>query len=326
MDGTLTPDQEAFNALCDELLCHETKYLEGLKEDAKKARLGLPTGIRMFSVNSKDEASDIELVIPKFAITIVAARTSGGKTTCLTDMTTRLVMRGNNGLYVTLEEGKHAINAYLLSSYSTRRHPNHSMLQVTRDDAMSVIAGTRKLDYLDDFRKNVLHKCRVVDANGTVDGENIEKPSVLYYPQYIANLINYRNSKSASPLDFVMIDFGQLLESYEGYDDPARRIRTVMQALKNLAGTGISVVIGAQMKRECMSEPIWKWEPEQLRDGSDMEQAANLIVAIGKEKNSEDMVLRYLKNRNGPKRVGALFDIDFAHCRIPDQGRFPDAA
>ena len=324
MDGGYTPEQESFKALYDALLCHENDYLEGLKEDARKARLGLPTGIHLFAKNAKDEASDIELVIPRFAVTIIAARTSGGKTTFLSDITTRLTLAGKTGLYVTLEEGKHAINAYLLSSYSTRKQAGYSTMWVDRNAAMEVIGQTRKIDYLEDFRKDVMRRCRVIDANTSFDGENIEKPSVLYYPQAIANLINYRNSKGGSPLDFVMIDFGQLLESDDGYDDSYRRMRSVMQALKNLAGSGIAVIIGAQMKRECMSEPIWKWEPEQLRDGSDMEQAANLIVAIGKEKDSEDMVLRYLKNRNGPKRVAAAFDIDFAHCRIPDQGRNPD--
>ena len=60
-----------------------------------------------------------------------------------------------------------------------------------------------------------------------------------------------------------------------------------------------------------------------------MEQAANLIIAVGKDKDEPDptrrMALRYLKNRNGPDRVAGMFNIDFAHCHIPDVGKEPSS-
>ena len=69
-----------------------------------------------------------------------------------------------------------------------------------------------------------------------------------------------------------------------------------------------------------------------IRDGSDMEQAASLIIAIGQDKDYHDkgcnMATRFLKNRYGPKRVARMFNIEFDKCFIPNNGRIPsdDAA
>lgn len=76
--------------------------------------------------------------------------------------------------------------------------------------------------------------------------------------------------------------------------------------------------------------PVWDWVPELIRDGSDIEQAGSLILAIGQDKKYHDkeknMVVRFLKNRHGPKRVAGMFNIDFAHSHIPDIGAEPTNA
>lgn len=316
-------DIARLKALYDDLLCHENDYLGRLRDGALKAREGLDTGIILHAKHADDQTAEIEVRIPKYAITVIGARTGGGKTATMVNLSTRLAMAGKTGMYVTLEEPAFAINARMMSCHSARSRSQYSSEWMNYVDCLSVLSGNREYAGLGAYRKDVLRHCRVIDANGEV-GENIEKPSVLYYPQHIAELIEYRNLRSESPLDFVMIDFGQLLESIEGYENSNQRIRAVMQALKNLAGTGLSIIIGAQMKRECYGLKIWDWEPELLRDGSDMEQAANLIIFVGKDKDSGRMALRYGKNRNGPQRVAGLFDIDFAHSNIPNKGSDPD--
>lgn len=320
--------QEALRGLYDELLCHDLKFMDGLKEDALKARDGLPTGIILKSKSATGDVSDMEVIVPKHAITIIGARTGGGKTTTMVNLATRLALRGNVGMYVTLEEPAYAITSKMLSCFSVHRNPNHSTNWIDHNRAKGIVGGVEEHGCMDDFIKGIIRRCRVVDANKSVNLEHVESPTVLYYPQYIANLIKYRNSKSDKPLDFVLIDFGQLLESMDGAISSFERIRSVMQALKNLAGSlGIAVIIGAQMKRECYGLKIWDWEPELIRDGSDMEQAASLIIAIGKDKDAPDeeysMAMRYLKNRNGPVRVAGMFNINFANCYIADRGLEP---
>lgn len=322
---TFQDETAPLKALYDDLLCHEKEYMARLKDDAQKAGQGIRTGIVLQTRDANDRISDYELVLPRYAITVIGARTGGGKTTTMVDLATRLARSGSLGMYVTLEEPAFSINAKMMSNYSKRVQPNYSAMWLDYFSSLKVINGTATAECADGFLKDIARRCRVIDANAQVKSEDIEKPTVLYYPQYISDLIKYRNHKADKPIDFVMIDFGQLLESGEGYDDSYRRIRTVMQALKNLSGSlGISVIVGAQMKRECMGVDIWDWEPEHLRDGSDMEQAANLILFVGKDKDTGQMVLRYGKNRNGPQNVGGIGNIDFAHTFLADRWEAPD--
>jgi len=119
------------------------------------------------------------------------------------------------------------------------------------------------------------------------------------------------------------------MESADGDNTNSyQRMKAVMQACKNLAGgLGIAVVIGAQLQRSVASVDIWDWEPEHIRDGSDMEQAASLILAVGQDKDYPDQecntVIRYLKNRNGPKRVAGMFNVKYEYCFIPQKGSVP---
>ena len=75
------------------------------------------------------------------------------------------------------------------------------------------------------------------------------------------------------------------------------------------------------MKRETAAKWIFDWEPEDIRDGSDLEQACSMIIAVGRDQKQKDIdqrdVIRLLKNRNGRKRVGGMLTIDFEHNYIP---------
>lgn len=321
--------QDALKALYDTLLEHETPYLESLKGDALRAREGIATGIVLKSKNARGETTDFDLRIPKHAITLMCARTGGGKTTTMCDLAVRMVERGATGFYITLEEPAHAINAKLMASYSAKKNPNHSMMAATVRDGVDSIAGVKVHPDFDGFKTDVLRGVRVIDGNKSVDLNHVETPSIMYQPQYVADLIAVRNAQSKKPLDFVVIDFGQLMETMDADNSQSyQRIKAVMQAMKNLCGQlGLGVIMGAQMQRSCHAVSIWDWEPEMIRDGSDMEQAASLIMAIGRDKEypdkEHDMVMRFLKNRNGPQRVAGMFAIDYARCNVPSIGLEP---
>ncbi len=325
----LPPHDYALQALYDNLLEHETPYLESLKAGALRSREGISTGLILKSRTAQNDVTDLELCIPKHAITMVCARTGGGKTTFMADLTKRMVLGGATGFFVTLEEPDHAITAKLLASYTMTKHKNHSLEALTVGGAMDVIAGVKTCPDFDDFKKHIIRKVRVIDANKAVDFDRVETPSIMYQPQYIADLIKFRNAKSEKPLDFVVIDFCQLMETSEADNSSSYlRLKAVMQAMKNLCGhLGIAVVMGAQLQRSCFSIPVWNWEPEMIRDGSDIEQAASLVIAIGNDKDYHDKkrntAIRFMKNRCGPQRVAGMFDIDFAHCHVPSNGAEP---
>lgn len=323
-------EEKALKGLYDNLLQDTSEHLKSIEADARKARQGIRTRLILQSKTAKGDVSDFELWVPRHAITLVCARTGGGKTTFMADMSRRLVDSGAKGFFVTLEEPAHAIYAKLLASFSMSKHVNHSMESVTVHEAQEAIAGVSKCNDMDGFKKHIVNALRVVDANKSVDLEHIETPSVMYQPQFIADLIKYRNIKSTKPLDFVVIDFGQLMETMDADNSSSYlRLKAVMQAMKNLCGQlGIAVIMGAQLQRACAGVSVWDWEPEMIRDGSDIEQAASLIIAIGRDKEyhdkERDMAVRFLKNRNGPQRVAGMFNINFPHCHIPNRGAVPE--
>jgi len=326
----LSVEDKAYRESLYELLLEPVdKHLERMKADALRAGEGIDTGFSLHNRSAAGDISDFNLRIPKFAITMVCARTGGGKTTILSNLALRMSEAGANGLFITLEEPGYAIRAKLLSGYSRSINLNHSLMASTVWQATKAIAGHGKCAEMDKFNRKVMRHVRIVDANTLVDETKIISPTVMYDPQFVADLIAYRNSKSRKALDFVIIDFGQLMES-DGIDNSSsyQRMKAVMQGMKNLAGgLGIAVVMGVQLQRSCASVSIWDWEPEMIRDGSDMEQAASLILAIGQDKKFHDpecnMVLRFLKNRNGPKRVAGMFKIEWEYCYIPLTGLKP---
>lgn len=313
--------QDAAEDLYSELLCDEKEFLESLKADAEKAGQGIKTDIQLHSVDNDGNFSPFELYINKFSVTALVARTGGGKTTLATNLASRMSVMGNTGLYVTLEEPAFAITAKMFAAYSMYKNKNHSSMGITTSDAMKVIAGKMPHPDLEGFRQEVLNRCRPVDANKLIDKGNLASPNLLYQPQYIADIIAFCNAKAQQDLDFVCIDFGQLLQ-IEGIDNSNsfNRIKQVMMLLKQLAGTGIAVIIGAQMQRGIYSEWIYDWEPEQVKEGGDLEQACSMMIAIGRDTKQKDIdqrdVIRLLKNRNGRKRVGGMLTIDFEHNYI----------
>lgn len=321
-------DTKNLEALYKNVLDSDTKQIEEDAVDIARAGQGISTGYILHNRKANGDVSKFELKIPKYAITMIAARTGHGKTTWMTNIALRMAMTGANGFFVTLEEPRYAIRAKMLAAFTKTKNVNHSINTLTPWEAMAVNSGKRDCTELDEFNKKIMHCVRIVDANRSVNS-SLETPGIFYQPQYIGNLIDYRNAKSIKPLDFVIIDFGQLMETLNADNSNSyQRMKGVMQACKNLAGSlGIAIIIGAQLQRQCASVNIWDFEPENIRDGSDMEQAASLILATGVDSDLKDeehhMVLRILKNRNGPKRVGGIFNIDFEHNHIPLNGLVP---
>jgi len=322
---------EGLPQLYAHLLEHDNAHLEGMAVDAERAGQGIKTGITLHSKSPDGQFTPFDLWIPKYAISLICARTGGGKSTWMINLANRMAMGGSTGMFITLEEPGFAIRGKMMASYSRMMNENYSMEAMTSWDAIKMIRDRKTKDtpITAEFDKRIMRQVRIVDANKTVDSSKYIAPTILYDPQFIGDLINHRNSIADKPLDWVIIDFGQLMQSQDGdNNNSAQRVRSVMQACKNIAGQlGIAVIIGAQLRREVSLQSIWEWEPEQIRDGSDMEQAATLILAAGDDKTYPDLncqnVLRVLKNRNGPKRVSAMFPIEYEKCYITNKGRQP---
>lgn len=319
-------DMEANQALYDHFLAHDNVIKERAGKAAQRAGEGVNTSIILNHVNAAGDAHDWNLRIPKYAITLVVARTGGGKTTWLLNLMTRMALAGENGFCITLEEPLFALRAKMMACYSRINHPNDSLNAIGVKGAIKALSKGEETDEILAFDKEVMRRCRIVDANEAIAQTDMISPTVMYDPEFIWGLIQYRNQNSNKRLDYVVIDFGQLLETHGADNSNSyQRMKSVMQCCKNLAHSlGIAVIAGAQMNRSVFNIPIWDWEPEQIRDGSDMEQAADMIIASGIDKEQPDpnyqQAARFLKNRNGPTTVSGLFNIEFDHCYIPERG------
>ena len=309
--------------LYSEMLGTTDDFLESLKADAEKAGQGIKTDIRLWQKDHDGNVEPYDLYIPLFGITSVVARTGGGKTAFLTNLATRMSLAGGNGLYVTLEEPAFAITAKMLAAYSGYKHQSHSMEAMSTSDAIKTVAGKLVSKDMEGFKREVLTRCRPLDANKLINNsKDVVKASLLYQPQYIQDIMDYVNACGGDPITYIIIDFGQLLE-IDGIDNSNsfNRIKKVMMALKNMAAAGIAVIIGMQMKRDVAAKWVWDFECEDVKEGGDAEQASSLMIAVGRDNKQEDIdqfdVIRILKNRYGPKRVGGALTINFKGNFIP---------
>ena len=234
-------------ALYEQLLESDDDHFARMREDAQRAGRGIDSGFRLHSKNATGESKDFSLWLPKYAITMICARTGGGKTTWMTNIAMRLAQGGAFGLFITLEEPGFAIRAKMLASYSMDKNRQYTMQATNTWNATKAISGRGGCSDMAEFDRDIMQRLRIVDANSTVDLEHVESPTVMYQPQFIADLIKHRNDKASKPLDFVIIDFGQLMET-SGADNTNsyQRMKGVMQACKNLSGSlGIAVVVAA---------------------------------------------------------------------------------
>lgn len=68
----MVEDREKYiEALYDRLLVSDSKYLDSLRDDAKRAGKGVDTGIKLHSKDAKGNLHDFPLVFPKYAVSLV---------------------------------------------------------------------------------------------------------------------------------------------------------------------------------------------------------------------------------------------------------------
>lgn len=303
-----------------------------LKQDAvdiERAGQGVNTGFVLHNRKADGTFSQFDLKLAKYAVTMVTARTGDGKTTWMTNLAVGASNLGSMGMFVTLEEPRFQIRAKMLACYSVLTNLNFSSEWIETWQALNIINGKNQNKAFPGFMENISGNCRIIDANRDHGGP-IEATGMFYTPQYLADLVDFYNVHNSKPLEYIIIDFGQLMESVDADNSNSyQRMKSVMQSCKNLAAKhGIAVVIGAQLQRSCSALSPWEYQSENIRDGSDMEQAASLILASGHDKKYPDqdvsMVCRVLKNRNGPKRVSGMFNINFPCNFIPRIGVQPE--
>lgn len=286
------------------------------KKDAKEAAERLDTGINLICTGDYNKGDVFPLDFPRKALTVLAAKTGGGKSTTMFNVAVELALQGKRGFFLSLEEPEVSICSKLMAIYDFKKK---GIENAQTPNQFRYMLKNGKIDNWDlkaDFEVDIMRRVLIVDANKHAASKEAASPSILFDPVALDAFTEQFKS-----IDFVMADYIQLFGTGELTSNNVLNIKRVMQAVKNLCGRHpVAVIMAAQLNREAAKLDIREWTAEMLREGADIEHGANMIVGMGKfddQKNEgEKFVLRLLKNRDGNPMLSGVFKSHFSHQSI----------
>jgi replicative DNA helicase len=230
---------------------------------------------------------------------ILAARPGIGKTALALNWLLRAAAYHNIcGAFFSLEMSHEEVFMRLLSAHS-RTNMKHIQSGHYDDAAMAKLLRCR-----DELIQMPMYIC---------DQASITVPQ-------IQNMVVKQGSTSNRRIEFLLIDYLQLLSSPEGSrgskQNEAVRVAEISRGLKLLAKDhGIPVVVLSQLNREVEHRQGGRPQLSDLRDSGAIEQDADIVsfihrkmmpVADGAEQDrSAELVIA--KHRNGPTRIIPLY-------------------
>lgn len=263
-----------------------------------------------------------DLVIPNPGITVIGAKTEGGKTTAMINLARSIIAKDKKVLFITLEQ--RAPEIYTMLCMSKTRSGLASDIDMNADpEALKTLftytpnAGRGRppgyvipfIDYYsnrkeqhqfiqeaDNFYKGIMDK-RLFILDGIL---HREKLSNGYHPLH-------RLIDTIDP-DFIIVDYLQILPPVaEGRFTGYERMADITRELVKI-GNKRSVITGAQfnrMKGATDKSTAEEFDPmlELFREAADIEHAATLAIGIGYYTNFQTQDKRYyykiLKSRHG---------------------------
>lgn len=221
---------------------------------------------------------DTEIVLPSSALTIVAAPTSHGKTTFLQNLALRTVQNHEDGsaVFVTYEEPPEDVAVEFLCLYAGEEYSANPVRTIR-----SHLANCSK----DMFRGDSHAK---EEAAASLTAKATEFDSLLSSGRLrifqrtpevgdLVDLIRFlgRNLNVRA----VFVDYVQRLRK-EGHRGSRKEELQIIcdKLMKVSVETGLPVILGAQVNRECPS-PV-EMSNQDLADASDIEHAANTVLLL----------------------------------------------
>lgn len=280
-----SPKSEKYVHLKDELP-EAYERLEKLHETKGMLR-GLPTGFR-----------DLDSLLSGFQnqdLIILAARPSMGKTTLALDMArTAAVNHDKSVLIFSLEMSSQQLVDRMLSAQSRVNAWNLRTGNLSSDRDFSLLR-----DSLDKLSKAKIY----IDD---MAGNSIVRMKALA-----------RRIKAEKGLDFIVVDYLQLMTTNKNYDSMVNQVTEISRSLKALAKElDVPVLALSQLSRNVESRG-GKPRLSDLRDSGSIEQDADVVMFIhsedkGKDQNEKTNIVEILveKHRNGPVgKVDLYFDL-----------------
>lgn len=275
-------------------------------------------------------------------LTIIAARTGGGKTFSLANLAARalIVDPAAQVLFLSLEEAEESVFYRVLTAYVaqriTERGEDMYHAPTVKDTSDALEAGgdgwkggygynARKWDLMADGIRDITPRVLVADLFNTPDLRNVDFTFGLiweFFSRYKEKAV-------------IFLDYIQLLQPNGTHTNDYREIKSIMSRLKELVAARVNLIAGAQLNRDAATryanprDEFLQTIPEQIREGADIEQAAELILFC---KSSHEVVVdgggimghaigeryymnyRTLKNRRGANDLAMSFPCDFSRA------------
>jgi replicative DNA helicase len=314
MDGLEIEEKASLRALAGELYHRSTDQIfKSWHEDAKQAADRLDSGISLISTGDYNQGDLTTLSFPKKALTIIAGKTGGGKTTEMLNLSVSLSMKGHKGLFITLEEPEFSLAAKSMSIFDCYKQGKGDAQTANKFRYHLKTGKYKDWNNFKPYKKDIMRNLMIVDANKHSKSPDAAMPSSLYDPRCLSAFAEFYGDK----LDFIMVDYVQLMSSGEYQQAAYVNIKNVMQSIRYMTGQhSCAIIMGAQLNREASKLDISEWQPEHLREAADIEQGANMILAVGRIPSPGGVVsmgMRLLKNRDGNPFQSGVFDISYPH-------------
>ena len=259
--------------------------LEKLHE-TKGMRRGIPTGFR--------DLDNMLSGLQKSDLIILAARPSVGKTTLALDIARMSATTHDKSVLIfSLEMSSQQLVDRMLSAESRVNAWNLRTGNLSSDRDFSQLR-----DSLDKLSKAKIY----IDDQ---PGNSIVKMKALS-----------RRLKAEKGLDFIVVDYLQLMTTSKNYDSMVNQVTEISRSLKSLAKElDVPVLALSQLSRAVESRG-GKPRLSDLRDSGSIEQDADVVMFIhredkGKDESERTNIAEILveKHRNGPTgRVELYFD------------------
>ena len=279
-----SPKNQKFTSLKDELPEAWTR-LEKLHEH-KDALRGLPTGFK--------DLDNLLSGFQKSDLIILAARPSVGKTTLALDFARKsAIMHGKSIGIFSLEMSSQQLVDRMLSAESRVNAWNLRTGKLSADREFSQLRDSldrlsKAKIYIDDTPGNSIVRMKAVS----------------------------RRLKAEKGLDFIIVDYLQLMTTSKNYDSMVNQVTEISRSLKSLAKElDVPVLALSQLNRAVESRG-GKPKLSDLRDSGSIEQDADVVIFIhredrGKDESEKTNIAEILieKHRNGPTgKVDLYFD------------------
>lgn len=214
-------------------------------------------------------------------IMVVGARPGVAKTTCTLNACVNMAMMGFKSIFISLEMTKEALTAKIAA-------------MITGINSERITKG----DISDDERQ------RIADAfvrHGAWIPRIIIDDRATLHVRQIAGVMERAVKRHGCQVG--VIDYIQLVEA-EG-DNPVERMSQISKACKRAAkSSGIRLIELSQLKRRDGNDV--NPDMSDLRESGQLEADGDIIMLLGREQGSHELLVKVPKNKVGPASRGQI--------------------